>query len=456
MNIQVPKTAVHDMGPSYQDILDRDGDAVEVLRLQSTIDQPMDDIPFERYTSQDFFDLEMEKVWRKVWQFACREEHLAEAGDYYVYDIGRYSVVLVRTESGAIKGFFNSCVHRGTKLKPSGTSGNAPVVQCPYHGWTFTLEGTLSDVPCPWEFEHLDWDANHLREVQVDTWNTLVFINLDREAAPLLDYLEIMPEHFKNWDFSGWYTSVHARKELACNWKAAQEAFIEGYHGPMVHPQVTGTAAYGQHDIFGDHVSRDIVALGVPSNRGSVVLTEQDILDGMLMGDSSTIGDARPMVPEGETARSVVVRQLRETFLEDFGLDLSHLSTSEIIDSIKYTLFPNLFVFAGISLRVLYQYRPLGNDPDRCQFDIMFMRPKPKDGPMPDPAEMVPVAEDESYQDVPGMDPGFGLLFDQDTNIMRWQKEGMYTSDKGAETYSSYMESRPRYIHSIIDKYINK
>jgi hypothetical protein len=210
-----------------------------------------------------------------------------------------------------------------------------------------------------------------------------------------------------------------------------------------------------QHDIFSDHVSRDVVALGVRTNRGGRVMTEQEVLDGMLMGDRSLVDGERPKVPEGSTAREVMAAQMRETFRTQFGMDLSGLSNSEVLDSIKYTLFPNLFIFTGISLRILYQYRPLGNDPNRCLFDILFMRPVPKDGPRPDPAPVTYVQEHESYRDVPGMDPGFGLLFDQDTQIMRWQCEGNHASAKGAITYSTYMESRLRHLHTTLDKYLN-
>ena len=85
-----------------------------------------EDIPFARYTSREFFALEMKCVWERTWQWACREEHVREPGDYLVYEIGRHSVIVVRTESGLIKAYVNSCLHRGTKLKESGSDGSSP------------------------------------------------------------------------------------------------------------------------------------------------------------------------------------------------------------------------------------------------------------------------------------------------------------------------------------------
>ncbi|MBI1180480.1 MAG: aromatic ring-hydroxylating dioxygenase subunit alpha, partial [Alphaproteobacteria bacterium] len=100
MNVQSKFTPPGLPGPTYQEILERDGDAPSVLRQEAGIPQGTAAVPLHRYTSQAFFDLEMEKMWRKVWQFACREEHVPEVGDYTVYDIGRHSIVIVRAEDG--------------------------------------------------------------------------------------------------------------------------------------------------------------------------------------------------------------------------------------------------------------------------------------------------------------------------------------------------------------------
>ena len=173
----------------------------------------------------------------------------------------------------------------------------------------------------------------------------------------------------------------------------------------MIHPQAVGTSGdiNQQHDIFGDNVSRDIVALGVSSPTLETPLSDEEILAQMLMGDAAVLGE-RPTLSPGETARTVMTNTLKSTF-KDMGLDIENSSAAETIESIKYSVFPNLFIFAGLSLRVLYVYRPLGTTPDRCTFDILFMRPVKKGESRPPPASMVLVKENESYADVPGMDP---------------------------------------------------
>jgi phenylpropionate dioxygenase-like ring-hydroxylating dioxygenase large terminal subunit len=458
MNVEVKQLDGRCPGPSYQDIIRGDsGPVAEVLTRQSNPPQSTADIPFHRYTSPEFFELEMQKIWRKVWQFACRDEHIRETGDYYVYDIGRYSVVIVRTDDG-LKAYHNSCLHRGTKLKASASSGYSPNLQCPYHGWTWNLDGTLNEVPCSWDFPHLDYEANRLPEVRVESWNGFVFINMDKDAVPLLDYLEVVPEHFRNWDFTNWYPYLHIQKELSCNWKTAQEAFMEAYHTPLVHPEMTHVVGDWnmQHDIFGDHVSRDLCPLGVSSPASKLGLSQQDLLDRSLLGDPEIVpAEKRVKVPEGKTARVVMAEEMRKTFKSTYDLDLSHLTDAEMIDSLKYNIFPNLFIYGGPGLPQIQQVRPLGNDVNRCTLEVLIFRPA-KPGEEPDPAEVVRITEKDSYKDVPGVSEFMGSVLDQDTQILAWQHEGMKASEKGAETLSRYQESRIRWVHETMDKYLSR
>ena len=126
-----------------------------------------------------------------------------------------------------------------------------------------------------------------------------------------------------------------------------------------------------------------------------------------------------------------------------------------MIDSIKYNIFPNLFVYPAVGMPIIQMFRPHGDDHDRCLFDMMVLRPYPADGSKPDVAECITIGENDSYTTVPGIDPFLGSVLDQDTDIMRWQREGMYASEKGAETLARYQESRIRRVHETLDKYLN-
>ena len=449
-------------GPTYQEIVlsdgvrGPDGGVPAVLAPVRNGSADLPDISFDRYISEQFFRREMQHMWPKVWQFACREEQVPNVGDYFVYDIGSYSVIVLRTDHG-LRAYHNSCLHRGTKLKPSGTAGwTNDSIQCPFHGWTWNLDGTLQEVPCSWEFEHLDYEANRLPQVQVDVWNSLVFINMDSNAPPLLEYLEVLPEHFKDWwGFDEWYTRVHVQKVLSCNWKTAQEAFMEAYHTPVVHPEMTQVVGDWnmQHDIFGPHTSRDLCPMAVSSPSKDHGLSQQELLEGRLARSNHDTSAA--VIPDGATARSIIAQRSREDFLRDYDKDLSHLSDAELIDSLKYNVFPNVFVYGGPGLTQIHQIRPNGDDPHSCLFDAYILAPVPKGEPRPEPAAMVQITEADSYTQVPGIREMSGRVLDQDTQILRWQHEGMRASHKGAETLSSYQESRIRHFHVTLDRYVD-
>ncbi|MEM7020432.1 MAG: Rieske 2Fe-2S domain-containing protein, partial [Pseudomonadota bacterium] len=146
-----PDTMTRSPGVTYQELLDQDSHEVpEVLRLQSPKDMGHNEFPAERYTSKEWHDKEVEHLWKKVWQFTCREEDIPEPGDHYRYDIAGMSFLVVRTESGDIKAYPNACLHRGRMLKEH--DGRASELRCPFHGFCWHLDGRLKDVPARWDF----------------------------------------------------------------------------------------------------------------------------------------------------------------------------------------------------------------------------------------------------------------------------------------------------------------
>lgn len=415
-----------------------------------------EDVSKDRYISADFARREMESMWTRTWQFACREEHIPEAGDYYVYDIGPYSFIVTRTDDGSIKAHFNACLHRGTKLKPSGTAGYAADIKCPFHGWTWNLDGTNKKVLCPWDFPHVDQDKLTLPEARVETLGGFVWINMDGEAPALRDYLGAKAvEHIEAWKLEDRYIYCHVQKSYPANWKLTVEAFMEAYHVLDTHPQVapSNADANSQYDVYGEHVNRFISCLGVISPHLEGKFTEQQILDQFTIGDSSVMSDDRPKVGDG-TARQAMADMFRGMFEQATNSDLSNVSDSELLDCFSYTIFPNTYLFPGISLPMVYRFRPDPKDHRRCIYEVMFMRPVPKDGPRPDPAEPIILRDDQSFAEAEGMDPGFGKILDQDTDNLYAQQEGLEASAKSGLTLGNYQEIRIRHFERAIDKYV--
>jgi len=443
-------------GISVQDLLASDSRPVpDYLTQQNYQFLGDEDIAYSRYTTQEFFDLEISQVWARSWQWACREEHIPETGDYYVYDIGPYSVIVARTQEGTIMAFRNSCMHRGTKLKESFSSGSCPSFRCPYHGWEWHLDGSLKSFPCDWDFPHVRPEDVGLTPVQAGVWGGFVFINLDPEAEPLLQYLAPLPDHVGSEVFEQRYVAQHIQKELNCNWKIASEAFLEAYHVMETHSQLmrTNGDANTQYDCYGDHVSRLINVAGSPSAFFEEEISEQEILDLFLIGDRDDVGEALT-VPEGGTARKVMAEHFRQNAGGE-GLDLSSVSDSEIVDSIAYFVFPNQQFFSGVSFPIVYRFRPLGMAVDRALFDLILLKPRPADGGFVEPAEPVRLKAETSYTEVPGMDPYVGHVFDQDTGNMQAAQEGAMTALKTGATLGNYQEIRIRHFHQTLSKYIN-
>ena len=199
----------------------------------------------------------------------CRLEDIPEVGDHVVYNIVHDSVIVVRTgpDPADIRGFINSCLHRGTLLRES--DGCVKQFRCPFHGFTWALDGSLNFVPGAWDFKHLDWDEFRLPEVRVDCWGGFVFINFDLDSEELLSYLEILPQHFEAFDLESRYKAIHVAKVMPCNWKLCAEAFVEAYHVPYAHPQ--SLPYYGdsntQYDIWPGvrHINRMISAQVFPA-----------------------------------------------------------------------------------------------------------------------------------------------------------------------------------------------
>jgi nitrite reductase/ring-hydroxylating ferredoxin subunit len=442
--------------PSMQALVHRDGRPVPaVFELESPRFLGDEDIPFDRYTSQAFFDREMERMWPRAWQWACREEHIPEPGDYYVYEVGRHSALIVRQEDGSVAGFVNSCMHRGTKFALGGMSGSVTALRCPFHGWTWSLAGELQRVPYGWDAPHVMERDFTMPRVSIGLWGGFVFVNFDPDAAPLMDFIAPVPEHFANFDMERRFVELHIEKELYCNWKAGKEAFVENYHTQETHPQLLlGADDEGtQYDVFTDNVSRFFCAFGIPSQLIEPRPTEQQLIDTMLVGDRTILGDAMT-VGDGETARIVMARVLRQTLGEAYGVDLRRYTDTEMVDVSQYGIFPNMILFPQLSLPMVYRFRPIGDDPNRTLFELLILRPMPENGPCPEPAAPYRLTEADSFTTVPGFDPILGHVYDQDTNNLRAQQEGMRAARKKGETLLNYQEVRVRLMHQTLDKYL--
>ncbi len=444
--------------PTTQEIIAKDRVAApDWVRSESYEFLGDEDISIDRYIDPAFAKKEFDTLWTRTWQFACREEHIPEVGDYYVYDIGRYSFIVTRVAENEVRAYHNTCLHRGTRLRASGSEGFASEFKCPFHGWSWNIDGSLKEVVCEWDFPHVDRANFALPEARVERLAGFVFINMDQGAPALADYLgpEFM-RHITQWKLEDRYVHCHVQKSLPANWKLSMEAFMEAYHVLETHPQVavSNADANSQYDVYGKHVDRFISSLGVISPHLRGRYTEQDILDQFTIGDSSMLGGEDRTLAEGETARQRMADIMREMFEKGTSSDLSAVSDSEILDCFSYTVFPNTFLFPGISLPMVYRFRPDPTDHRKTIYEVLFMRPLPVGGSRPEPAEVVRLREGQSFTEAEGMDPGFGAILDQDTENLILQQQGIEGSVKPGITLGNYQEIRVRHFERAVDAYV--
>jgi phenylpropionate dioxygenase-like ring-hydroxylating dioxygenase large terminal subunit len=385
----------------------------------------------------------------RVWQFACREEHIADVGDYIVYDIAGLSFVVIRTESG-IKAYPNACLHRGRRLKDY--DGHCSEIRCPFHGFTWAIDGTLASIPAAWDFPHVDQrpDEFHLPECKVGTWAGFVFINPDRDAAPLQEFIGELDQQFTIWDLENRYVEAHVSKVIRANWKITQEAFCEAYHVAGTHPQILPYLGdtNSQVDVW-DTFSRVVTAGGTPSPLLSWEPTEDDILRAML--DVRVDQDTPIPLAQGETARSVAAAAARERWRKVVGDRVDGMSDAEMMDSLDYTVFPNFHPWGAFN-RIVYRFRPNGDDHRSSIMEVLFL--SPFSGERPPPAPVHVLGPDDPWVDAPEL----GMLakvFEQDTFNMANIQLGLETTFKPGITLGNYQESKVRWLHQLLSEWVD-
>ncbi len=195
-------------------------------------------LPPWAYTSQAYYDREVERVFKTSWNFICREDELAKPGDYAAYDLVGEPVLIVRDRAHKLHAFANSCRHRGTRLLDG--TGNCRGIICPYHGWAYGLNGDLLGVAGMEETHGFEKRHYGLRPVRLETWDGYVFINFDAGAEGLLEYLGDLPERLESYNLADMVCVRRLEYDLACNWKIYLENAMEDYHTPYVHRQSIG------------------------------------------------------------------------------------------------------------------------------------------------------------------------------------------------------------------------
>jgi nitrite reductase/ring-hydroxylating ferredoxin subunit len=419
-------------------------------------------ISTDRYRSEEYLEREREQIWMKVWQVAGRASELANEGDWKVHRIFDQSYIIARGKDGELRGFVNTCTHRGNALCAG--KGNSQRFTCPYHLWSFDLEGSLRGVSRPDLVGDIDKDALGLVQVPVDTFAGFIFLNPDPEALPLAEFLgPEVAELFAPYRLDEMTTVLDVRERIECNWKVVIDAFLEGYHIQGIHPELLKVifidAAAGRYRFMGDH-SVVVVPFDVahvddfgPAQQVEGIMELPGTFPGVagvLPRFSELVEDFRRddgelMFPEGVTGRVLLQQATRETYSVN-GLDVDALTDPQMSDNHAWLLFPNFFmtVRAGEATVITATPDPDG-DPNRCIWHITSYMWLPVEYQEAFKAEPVEVEEPNSY-------PYF-LALQQDYEQMPRQQQGL--RNRSLKNMSLVREevmiSR---FHSSVDRYL--
>ena len=441
-----PETMPRSPGITYQELLDQDSRPVpDVLRLQSPKDMGLQRYSVKRYTSAAWHELEVERLWKKVWQFTCREEDIPEPGDHYRYDIAGMSFLIVRTEAGELKAYPNACLHRGRMLKEF--DGNAAELRCPFHGFCWKLDGQLKDIPADWDFPQIDQSDFSLPEIPLAVWAGFIFINPDQNCDPFDDFIKDLAEQFERWNLGGLYKQAHAAKVMPCNWKIAQEAFCEAFHVNATHPQIMRSIGdvNSQVDVW-ENCSRVITASGTHSPLLTDV-SNPDLIRAMMDLDH----DAEvPEIPEGVSLRTFLADRSRENLKAIAGDRAETYCDAELMDSLDYTLFPNFHPWGAFN-GIVYRFRPNGNDHRSSIMECMMLAPF--EGERPPAAKVHWLEEDETWSSVLGF---LGKVFDQDSFNMPKVQQGLEATYMDGIVLSGYQESKVRWLHHKLTEWVGE
>jgi phenylpropionate dioxygenase-like ring-hydroxylating dioxygenase large terminal subunit len=412
-------------------------------------------IPRDRYLSPDFMRLEWERMWTRAWNLAGPMSDLEEVGDYFVFEIGPESILVVRSEPDRIRAFYNVCQHRGRRIREPGC-GHASELQCPYHLWTYGLDGLVSRVPDADDFPQGDPTGRlGLAEVRCETWNGWVFVNMDADAEPLIDFLGPLPEHLDPYDFARNY---HLVEDLSmrweCNWKVGVDAFNEVYHVQGIHPELLSFTddVDCPVDILGKH-SRFLFRVGYPSPRWTDELAQREGYRDrnqvtQMMGH---IMERAGLDPGGFDGHPDDVRpalfEARREYGRRNGLEYDALTDEQLTDDFHYFIFPNITLNISADHFWFFRHRPDPTDPERMFWEYQcYVRLPEGVDPPPRPERIDCVFGDGNEQKL-------HLALQQDAAAAPPVQAGMRSAGfQGLEL--AHQERRIRHFHRTLDEYL--
>ncbi len=293
-------------------------------------------LPGWMFSDPGVFSREMESLFRTAWTCIGRADELPNPGDFRTYEVGGSGIIVLRDGEGSLRAFHNVCRHRGTRILDAGSGTGMTLLQCPYHAWTYSLDGTLRGAPHMDMAEDFEQQDFGLYAVAVEEWRGFLFVNLAPEAPPLRDFLGDFTRRAAPYPLERLRRAHRHVYEIAANWKLVVQNANECYHCPGVHPQLVRVTPYRSG--------------------------EEDFLEGPIFGGwMDFVPNAATLSPDGTTSRRFFARLSRE--------DLRRVY--------YYVLYPSNFLSLLPDYVTLDWFIPLSPERTRLVFDLYVDRDEP-------------------------------------------------------------------------------
>lgn len=209
-------------------------------------------LPAHYYTSEEIFAQELERIFYNRWVFVGRQEEIPHPGDYIVRTVGTEQLILLRDRQGAVRSFYNLCRHRGTQLCMESSGHFAGTIRCPYHAWSFGLDGELLSAPFMQAIEGFRREDFPLQAVETAVWEGCLFVNLASQPQPLPVAFAPLLDRFTAWNLPQLHSAHQIEYILHTNWKLIAQNYSECYHCPVVHPELhkMSVSSSSTNDLF--------------------------------------------------------------------------------------------------------------------------------------------------------------------------------------------------------------
>ncbi|MFN8455319.1 MAG: aromatic ring-hydroxylating dioxygenase subunit alpha [Anaerolineae bacterium] len=328
-------------------------------------------LPGQYYTCPEIFAEEQQRIFYEHWICVGRIEQIPQRGDYFTQQIGQENLIIVRTGAGGVQALYNVCRHRGARVCSS-QGRLRESIQCPYHAWTYNLEGRLIGAPHMHEVPGFKKEAYPLFRAHTHLWEGFIFVNLASQPQPFDDFFAEAVTKFARWRIGMLRSAHRIDYEVRANWKLLVENYSECYHCPLVHPALNELSHY----LSGDN----------------------DFIKGMVLGGYMELKHGS-MTVDGAICAA----------------PFSHISADDLNRVYYYALFPNLLLSLHPDYVMFHTLWPQGPDCTQVVCEWLF-----------DPAAMAQ----------PHFDPSPAVEFWDVTNRQDWQVCEITQEGVGSRVYT--------------------